>query len=102
MPRVAPAGPASTDGRYRLGMMASLQPQSPRTQRLRRWAVALAAFSAAAFIASIVFAGLLPDAPALVYPALHFVGLATALAGYILWQRSDPAYDYRQEPTADE
>ncbi|APF34383.1 hypothetical protein [Microbacterium paludicola] len=83
-------------------MKASLQPQSPRTQRLRRWAVVLAAFSGAAFIASIVFAGVLPDAPALVYPALHFIGLATGLNGYLLWQRSDPAYDYRQEPTAEE
>lgn len=83
-------------------MNASPRPQSPRTKRLRRWAVALAAFSAAAFIASIVFAGLLSDAPALVYPALHFVGLATALAGYLLWQRSDPAYDFSHEPTVDE
>ncbi|QCR39228.1 hypothetical protein C1N74_01480 [Microbacterium sp. SGAir0570] len=64
--------------------------------------MASAALSAAAFIASIVFAGVLPDAPALIYPALHFIGLASGLNGYLLWQRSDPAYDYRQEPTAEE
>lgn len=83
-------------------MSASQSPRSPRTKRLRRWAVASAALSAAAFILSIVFAGALPAAPALIYPALHFVGLATGLNGYLLWQRSDPAYDYRQEPTAEE
>ncbi|MDR6168255.1 archaellum biogenesis protein FlaJ (TadC family) [Microbacterium paludicola] len=82
-------------------MNASRPPQSPRTKRLRRWALASAALSAAAFIASIVFAGVLPAAPALIYPALHFVGLATGLNGYLLWQRSDPAYDYRQEPAGD-
>ncbi|MGZ0066964.1 hypothetical protein [Microbacterium arborescens] len=82
-------------------MNASPPPQSPRTNRLRRWALASAALSAAAFILSIVFAGALPAAPALIYPALHFVSLATGLTGYLLWQRSDPAYDYRQEPAGD-
>lgn len=87
---------------YGRGMNAPPGPQSPRSKRLRRWAVGLAVLSGAAFIASIAFAGVLPDAPALVYPALHFVGLATALAGYLLWQRSDPAYDFSHEPAADE
>jgi archaellum biogenesis protein FlaJ (TadC family) len=83
-------------------MSAPQPPQSPRTKRLRRWAVASAALSAAAFLLSIVFAGAVPAAPALIYPALHFIGLASGLNGYLLWQRSDPAYDYRQEPTAEE
>lgn len=50
------------------------------------------------FIASVVVAGVFPHTPALLHTVLHLLGPASALAGYLVWQRSDPAYDFRRVP----
>ena len=66
-----------------------------RTLRMRRWARALWVLTALLFIIAIFVPALRPE-----FPQLHVLTMTPAasyIAGYLMWHRSDPAFDWKAQ-----
>ena len=65
-----------------------------RTSVLRRWSIVSATAGTFSLVASVITAGFVPDVQWLHW-TLRFAAFLLLLTGLLIWERADPAYDYR-------